>query len=142
MTAQAAAQTQTGRTCGECRAERSTEVPAGGAAWTEIVALCPLHAQAEALLAALSSLMRCADWDGGDIASLNITELQAALPQAREAIAAAKGGAGDASPKGLKALLGDALERDSGSDLGDLPMDLEKDEGDGGLGSGRWMDEP
>ena len=39
-------------------------------------------------------------------------------------------------------LLTEYLERAHAASLGDLPMDLEKDEGDGGLGSGRWMDKP
>ena len=39
-------------------------------------------------------------------------------------------------------LLTEYLERAHAARLGDLPMDLEKDEGDGGLGSGRWMDKP
>ena len=56
MTAQPATQTQTGRTCGDCRVEATEN--ADGSRLDFAIVLCTLHAKAKALLEALESFWR------------------------------------------------------------------------------------
>ena len=141
MTAQPATQT----TCGECRVIHVGE--RREAADTErairpfvlrsqyAIAPCPLHAQAEATAKERDALLEQLIVAEVIISNVSLFKDfrgawdEETLPAIRAAIAAAKNVAADASGKGLKALLGDALARDS-----DLANDLAKDESDGGLG--------
>lgn len=96
MTAQAATQTQTGRTCGECVVVNIGSEH-GGEDEYEVIC-CPLHAQAEATArerdALLEALERYVNSDG------HYDEIDSALQgveirkQAVDLIAAVKGGAG------------------------------------------------
>ena len=118
MTAQPAAQTQTGRTCGDCRVVTGTKLEievslsaAEGDNDAPLVikyqlVLCPLHAQAEdtarerdGLLEALENLSAALTWNRPPWPLLIIEEgrkarIDAAYEQACTVIAAATGGAG------------------------------------------------